>query len=77
MTVELLFEQYMDERQALGFVGKTDRDCIRRFLRDYEELENGKVDVYKRQAKPRIGVILLRTKPKIITEERFIQSGHS
>lgn len=55
MTVELLFEQYMDERQALGFVGKTDRDCIRRFLRDYEELENGKVEFTKEYVLGHIG----------------------
>lgn len=32
MTAKLLLEQYMVECKALGFVGKTDRDCIRRFL---------------------------------------------
>ena len=32
MTAKLLLEQYMVECQALGFVGKTDKDCIRRFL---------------------------------------------
>jgi len=37
MTAKLLLEQYMAERHALGFVGKTDRDCIRRFLQDYVE----------------------------------------
>ena len=37
----------MDERQALGFVGKTDRDCIRRFLQDYENPGDGNVEFTK------------------------------
>ena len=47
MTAKLLLEQYMAERHALGFVGKTDRDCIRRFLQDYAEPENGNVEFTK------------------------------
>lgn len=37
MTAKLLLEQYMAERHALGFVGKADEACIRRFLQDYVE----------------------------------------
>lgn len=42
MTAKMLLEQYMAERHALGFVSKTDEGCIRRFLRDYKEPEDGK-----------------------------------
>ena len=37
----------MDERQALGFVGKTDRDFIRRFLQEYETPEDCNVEFTK------------------------------
>ncbi len=43
MTAKMLLEQYMAERHALGFVSKTDEGCIRRFLRDYKEPEDGKI----------------------------------
>lgn len=55
MTAEQLLEQYMDERQALGFVGKTDRDCIRRFLQDYENPEDGNVEFTKEYVLGHIG----------------------
>ena len=55
MTTEQLLEQYMDERQALGFVGKTDRDCIRRFLQDYENPEDGNVEFTKEYVLGHIG----------------------
>ena len=45
----------MDERQALGFVGKTDRDCIRRFLQDYENPEDGNVEFTKEYVLGHIG----------------------
>ena len=31
MTAKMLLEQYMAERQALGFVSKTDEGCIQAF----------------------------------------------
>lgn len=47
MTATLLLDQYMAERHALGYVGKTDRNCIRRFLQDYKEPENGEINFTK------------------------------
>ena len=57
MTAKLLLEQYMAERHALGFVGKTDRDCIRRFLQDYAEPEDGNVEFTKDYVLQHIGKI--------------------
>jgi integrase len=41
-TAQKLLEEYLTERRALGFSGKTDEGCIRRFLRAFEEPTNGK-----------------------------------
>ncbi len=43
MTAELLLEQYLNERHALGYGLKTDEGCIRRFLRNYPEPADGKI----------------------------------
>ncbi len=43
MTSAILLEQYLVERHALGFSLKTDEGCIRRFLQDYIEPDDGSV----------------------------------
>lgn len=43
MTSTILLEQYLAERHALGFSFKTDERCIRSFLQDYAELDDGHV----------------------------------
>lgn len=48
MTSKMLLEQYMAERHALGFSLKTDEGCIRRFLQDFAEPDDGEISVYKR-----------------------------
>lgn len=55
MTAKMLLEQYMAERHALGFVSKTDEGCIRRFLRDYKEPEDGKIVFSKEYVLEHIG----------------------
>ena len=47
MTATILLEQYMAERHALGFSMKTDEGCIRRFLQDYAEPDDGKIEFTK------------------------------
>lgn len=47
MTSHILLEQYMAERHALGFSGKTDEGCIRRFLERYAEQEDGVIEFQK------------------------------
>ena len=55
MTAKILLEQYMAERHALGFVSRTDEGCIRRFLRDYKEPEDGKIVFTKEYVLGHIG----------------------
>ena len=55
MTAKMLLEQYMAERHALGVVSKTDEGCIRRFLRDYKEPEDGKIVFSKEYVLEHIG----------------------
>lgn len=55
MTSEMLLEQYMMERRALGFSLKTDEGCIRRFLRDYVEPDDGRVAFTKEYVLEHIG----------------------
>ena len=55
MTAKMLLEQYMAERHTLGFVSKTDEGCIRRFLRDYKEPEDGKIVFSKEYVLEHIG----------------------
>ena len=43
MTSAVLLEQYLAERHALGFSLKTDEGCLRRFLRNYPEPDDGKI----------------------------------
>ncbi len=43
MTSAVLLEQYLVERHALGFSLKTDEGCLRRFLRNYPEPDDGKI----------------------------------
>ncbi|MDD6522571.1 MAG: hypothetical protein PUF35_10980 [Subdoligranulum sp.] len=43
MTSKMLLEQYMAERHALGFSLKTDEGCIRRFLQDFAEPDDGDI----------------------------------
>lgn len=47
MTSKILLEQYMAERHALGFSLKTDEGCIRRFLRDFAEPDDGVISFTK------------------------------
>lgn len=56
MTAKMLLEQYMAERHGLlGFVSKTRRRSIRRFLRDYKEPEDGKIVFSKEYVLEHIG----------------------
>lgn len=55
MTSKILLEQYLSERHALGFRAKTDEGCIRRFLRDYIEADDGKVTFTKEYVLEHIG----------------------
>lgn len=47
MTSKMLLEQYMAERHALGFSLKTDEGCIRRFLQDFAEPDDGEISFTK------------------------------
>lgn len=55
MTSEMLLEQYMAERHALGFSLKTDEGCIRRFLRDYVDPDDGRIEFTKEYVVQHIG----------------------
>ena len=46
-TSQKLLEEYMAERHALGFIGKTDEGSIRRFLRGFAEPSDGKIEFTK------------------------------
>lgn len=78
MTAKMLLEQYMAERHALGFVSKTDEGCIRRFLRDYKEPEDGKIVFSKEYVLEHIGtglkaiIRMLKAEGKTI----FLTSHH-
>lgn len=55
MTSKTLLEQYLAERRALGFSLKTDEGCIRRFLRDYVDSDNGTIEFTKDYVLKHIG----------------------
>ena len=55
MTSKMLLEQYMAERHALGFSLKTDEGCIRRFLQDFAELDDGEISFTKEYVLNHIG----------------------
>lgn len=55
MTSKTLLEQYMAERRALGFSLRTDEGCIRRFLRDYIEPYDGRIEFTKEYVLGHIG----------------------
>lgn len=55
MTSKILLEQYMAERHALGFSLKTDEGCIRRFLRDFAEPDDGVISFTKEYVLNHIG----------------------
>lgn len=55
MTVTMLLEQYLEERHALGFVFKTNEGCIRRFLREYIEPDDGNISFTKEYVLAHIG----------------------
>ena len=55
MTSKMLLEQYMAERHALGFSLKTDEGCIRRFLRDFAEPDDGVLSFTKEYVLNHIG----------------------
>ena len=56
MTSKMLLEQYMAERHALGFSLKTDEGCIRRFLQDFAEPDDGEISFTKEYAGGILGV---------------------
>ncbi len=60
MTSQMLLEQYLAERHALGFAAKTDEGCIRRFLKDYADSEDGEVEFTKEYVMQHIGCGLNR-----------------
>ena len=55
MTSRILFEQYIAERHALGFSAKTDEGCIRRFLQEYSDPDDGKIEFTKEYVLSHIG----------------------
>ncbi len=55
MTSTILLDQYLAERHALGFVYKTDEGCIRRFLQDYIEPDDGTLEFTKEYVLAHIG----------------------
>ena len=55
MTSKMLLEQYMAERHALGFSLKTDEGCIRRFLQDFAEPDDGEISFTKEYVLDHIG----------------------
>ncbi len=55
MTSKMLLEQYMVERHALGFSLKTDEGCIRRFLQDFAEPDDGEISFTKEYVLDHIG----------------------
>lgn len=55
MTANMLMEQYLAERHALGFGAKTDEGCIRRFLQDYVDPDDGVVEFTKDYVLQHIG----------------------
>lgn len=69
MTAKMLLEQYMAERHALGFVSKTDEGCIRRFLRDYKEPEDGKIVFSKEYVLEHIGTGLNQKANTVLRDE--------
>ena len=72
MTAKMLLEQYMAERHALGFVSKTDEGCIRRFLRDYKEPEDGKIVFSKCAISGPIYLLTLKLKRCWILQTIFL-----
>ena len=46
-TSAKLFEDFVAERNALGYIGDTDKGAVRRFLRNFVEPEDGKLDFTK------------------------------
>ena len=55
MTSKMLLEQYMAERHALGFSLKTDEGCIKRFLRNFAEPDDGVLSFTKEYVLNHIG----------------------
>ena len=55
MTSKMLLEQYMAERRALGFSLKTDEGCIRRFLQDFVDPDDGDISFTKEYVLSHIG----------------------
>lgn len=47
MTSKELLEKFVEERHALGFKCKTDKGIICRFLRDYTEPDDGRIEFTK------------------------------
>ena len=55
MTSAMLLEQYLAERHALGYRLKTDEGCLRRFLRNYSEPDNGRIEFTKEFVMAQLG----------------------
>ena len=55
MTSATLLKQYLAERHALGYSLKTDEGCLRRFLRNYSEPDNGRIEFTKEFVMAQLG----------------------
>lgn len=74
MTALQLLDDYLTERHALGFVAKTDEACIRRFLQDYVDPTDGKVEFSKEYVLKHIGN-RLNQKPNTVQREASAING--
>lgn len=74
MTAIQLLGDYIAERRALGFVAKTDEACIRRFLNDYADAEDGNVEFSKEYVLQHVGNRLNLT-PNTVHREASAVNG--
>lgn len=72
MTSAVLLEQYLVERHALGFSLKTDEGCLRRFLRNYPEPDDGKIVFTKEFVMAQVEGHLNRQKNTILRDVIFV-----
>lgn len=68
MTSAVLLEQYLAERHALGFSLKTDEGCLRRFLRNYPEPDDGKIVFTKEFVMAQIEIYMNRQTNTILRD---------
>lgn len=74
MTAMQLLDDYMAERHALGFEAKTDEACIRRFLNDYADAEDGNIEFSKDYVLQHVGNRLNLT-PNTVHREASAVNG--